>query len=538
MSEGDLYSLIGKGIGAPGVLDPISFSMTSEPSVRGVIVIGADHRISFANSGINGLLAVDASDMVGKDAGDVVGILKDRFQNPDAYEQRSSWLRDNPDKASEDVMELVVPEHRILHRYSTPLLDAHGQPTIRVEVYSDITKRRQLEDANITLYKHICSAYEELKSTQDQLLQSEKLRAIGEIASGVAHDFNNTLGIILGNIQLLLRTAQDEKMRSRLMSVEQAALDGAETVRRIREFTKIQPDEPLSTIDLSTMVTAVVEVMRPSWESGMHARDCHIGLEFDLGDNVHAAGISAEIREVLANVLLNSVQAMPDGGALSISTGRSESSSWVRIADTGCGMTEDVRKRVFDPFFTTKGVEGTGLGMSVAYGIVKRHRGSISIESTPGEGTAITISLPAVSTFEPEKVEKRPIESTEAIPAKILVVDDQELFAQAFSGMLSEYGHAVCVARSGPEAIEQFKSEPFDLVFTDLGMPGMSGWQVAKSIKDMDPETPVVLMTGWGSEVDTDRLAESQVDMVLSKPVKMEDLSGIVSNALSRNRDK
>ena len=516
---------------------PFAFNLPAESSTRGVIVTDAEHRIRFTDSRICSLLSIDPSELLGKDVGEVVRTtLKHRFSDPADYERRSEWLRENPLGTAEDVMELVAPEPRILHRYSTPLVDENHQPVGRIEVYSDITRRRQLEEANAVLYSEARAAYEELKAAQDQLVQSEKLRAIGEIASGVAHDFNNTLGIILGNVQLLLRTVKDPKLHSRLRAMEQAALDGAETVRRIREFTRIQPDEPLISIDLSGLAAEVADVMMPSWQGSMQTRDRQIALELDLADDVFGPGIAAEIREVLANVLLNAVQAMPDGGTVRISTGRSEASAWVRIADTGIGMAADVRKRVFDPFFTTRGVEGMGLGMSVAYGIVKRHNGKITVDSIPGEGTTVTISLPAAPEGPKEKVAGRPVEPPAALPARILVVDDEEMFAQVFVEMLSECGHAVAVARSGADAIEQFKAAPFDLVFTDLGMPEMSGWQVARSIKDLAPTTPVVLLTGWGTKVDEDRLAESQVDIVLAKPVRMEELSAIVSTVLAGHR--
>ena len=510
----------------------LSFNIPAEAGTRGIIVTDADHQIRFTDSRICDLLGIDPSDVMGKDVGELARALKDCFRNPDAFEQQCDWLRRNPHETAEDVMELVIPEHRILHRYSTPLLDENRNPVGRIEVYSDITKRRQLEESNITLYKQVCSAYEELKATQDQLLQSEKLRAVGEIASGVAHDFNNTLGIILGNIQLLLRTLDDPKASQRLQAIEQAALDGAETVRRIQEFTRIQPDEPLSVVSLGALVTSVVDMLKPSWQDLMEARDRWIDVELDLAEDAFAAGIAAEIREVLANVLLNAIQAMPEGGVISVSTGHSDTSAWVGIADTGVGMTEEVRKRAFDPFFSTRGVEGTGLGLSVAYGIVKRHNGRILIDSNPGEGTTVTVFLPIAREGLEKQVGEQPAEPS-VLPIRILVVDDEEMFAQVFVDMLSECGHAVCIANSGREAIEQFKARPFDLVFTDLGMPEMSGWQVARSIKDIEPDTPVVLLTGWGMEVDEERLAESEVDMVLSKPVKIEDLSAIVSQALT-----
>lgn len=521
----------------PDSPSPLSFRISSEAGARGVIVTDIDHKIAYIDSRICQLLGVEGSELIGGEIGQVVhNVLKNRFKDPDEYEKRSMWLAENPTQTVEDVMELAKA-HRVLHRYSTPLLDDKGQPTGRIEVYSDITKRRQLEETNSMLYKQMCSAYDELRAAQDQLVMSEKLRAIGEIASGVAHDFNNTLGIILGNIQLLLRKAEDEKTRSRLQAVEQAALDGAETVRRIREFTKIQPDEPLSLVNLSELASSVVNVMRPSWESSADASQRRVDVQFDLQVGVLASGIAAEIREVLTNIILNSVQAMPSGGNIFISTGKSDGYASISVRDTGIGMTDEVKKRIFDPFFTTKGVEGTGLGMSVAYGIVKRHNGQLSIDSTPNEGTTICISLPAAEPGSEIVAGSKTLAGAKSVePVRILVVDDEELLAQVFVDMLSEDGHFVCVAGSGRAAIDQFKQEPFDLVFTDLGMPEMSGWQVAKGIKDIEPSTPVVLVTGWGTKVDEGQLKDSKIDMVLSKPVKIDDLSSAVSRVLSQKK--
>jgi len=515
--------------------ESLSFNLPAGSSARGVIVTDSEHRIRFTDRGIRALLSCH-EDLTGRDIAQFASAVRERFADPDDFERRTQRLMEHPTETVEDVMELVTPKGRVLHRYSAPLLNEHGNPAGRIQVYSDITRRRRLEDTNVHLYEQVRAAYDELKATQAQLVQSEKLRAVGEIASGVAHDFNNTLGVILGNIQLLQRKTEDPDMLARLQAMERAALDGAETIRRIQEFTRIQPDEPLAPVDLSRLAQTVIEVMSPTWESAMRARDRRIDVEFQPGEDAVAAGIAHEIREVLANVLLNAVQAMPDGGRIRISTGRSESQAWMRIEDTGIGMAKEVRGRIFDPFFTTKGVEGSGLGMSVAYGIVKRHRGKISVESEVGKGTSVTILLPASDGVRGSECGVRSAECgvrSSVLPARILVVDDEELFARVFVEMLSECGHAVCVARSGPEAIMQFKESPFDLVFTDLGMPEMSGWQLAKNIKELKPGTRVILLTGWGAKVDDEQLAASKIDMVLSKPVSMEDLSSAIGSVLA-----
>jgi signal transduction histidine kinase/ActR/RegA family two-component response regulator len=508
--------------------------MSPESSMRGVIVTDRENKVRFTDSKICDLLGVKSEELVGRDTVELASeTLGRQFSNPEEFERRAVWLTEHPEATSEHVFELATPFKRILYLYSTPLLDNELQAVARVEVYSDITKRRELEDANASLYKQVCSAFEELKAAQHQLVQSEKLRAIGEIASGVAHDFNNTLGIILGNIQLLMRGTTDEKVQRRLKAIEQATLDSKETVRRIREFTLQQPEEPLQPVDLSALVGSVVDMTQGGWTASMQARGLDLEVKCDLGQGVFCLGIAAEIREVLTNILLNSIQAMPGGGSISISTSCSEGTAYLEVVDSGVGMAQAVADRVFDPFFTTKGVEGTGLGMSVAYGIVKRHHGQISVESRQGEGTTVTVSLPTVDESPEIELAERSAGASPGRSARILIVDDEPGFVEVFADMLVEHGHEVCVAGSGEQAVARFASEHFDLVFTDLGMPGMSGWQVAKSIKALRPSVPIVLLTGWGAEIDQACLADAQVDLVLSKPVDLETLSDVITKALA-----
>ena len=423
----------------------------------------------------------------------------------------------------ESVFELNGSDKQVIHCYSAPLFDSKGEWMGRTEVYSDITKRRKLEAA-------VKRAYDELKATQELLVQSEKLRSVGEIASGVAHDFNNTLGIILGNIQLLMNTVSDDGVCAKLKRAEQAALDGVETVRRIQEFTRRQPQVAPSLIDLSEMAAELVEMMKPVYSDETSGRK--IEVKVDLLPKAPAMGVAAEIRQVLTNIFLNAVQAMPDGGVLTISTERKGTFSCIGIADTGIGMNEEIKNRIFDPFFTTRGVEGTGLGMSVAYGIIKRHEGNISVESEPGNGAKVTILLPTASENSAIIAETLPEEAESTESLRILVVDDEEMFAQVFAEMLSEFGHVVCVVNRGSEAIELVRKEKFDLIFTDLGMPGMSGRQVAEAIKNIQPDIPIVLLTGWDRQVIEEDLGGAPVDMVLSKPIKIENIPAVVAEAM------
>ena len=491
------------------------------------MLIDTDHRVASTDGSIFRLLDVSPDDLLGRDVTEVVrSSLKHRFKDPDTYEASFERLLCNPDEILEEALVTAGPIALVIHRYSAPLFDQHHRLLGRVEIYSDITKRREIEAS-------VRDAYEQLKATQERLIQSEKLRAVGEIASGVAHDFNNTLGIILGNIQLLLRTVKDESALSRLRAAERAALDAVDTVRRIQAFTQAKLQGSSVVVDLGKVVSEVAEMTKPVWKDEMQGRGCSVRMILDTAETAHVLGDSSDIREVLINIVLNALQAMPAGGSIRISTGHSKSWSWVGVEDNGAGMSEDVRRRVFDPFFTTRGVEGTGLGMSMAYGIIKRHGGRISVESEVGKGTVVTVFLPTAQ--EGSMAEEAPIEQvvTSSQRARILVVDDEELFADVMAEMLTECGYVTCVARSGAEAMDRFKEEEFDMVFTDLGMPHMSGLQLARALKDIEPHTPVALLTGWGETLTDGDLGETYVDIVLSKPIKLEKLSSVVAEVLN-----
>jgi CheY-like chemotaxis protein len=203
----------------------------------------------------------------------------------------------------------------------------------------------------------------------------------------------------------------------------------------------------------------------------------------------------------------------------------------VRIADSGIGMTEDVKRRVFDPFFTTKGVTSSGLGMSVSYGIAKRHGGEILVESEPGKGTTFILHLP-VGYGEEKPLERTAPPPPESRGARILVIDDEDSVRNVLSQMLTVKGHVVELAPSGEEGIERFKGGKFDLVFTDLGMPRISGWEVGKAIKEINPTVPIAMITGWGLELDKKKMTESGIDLVITKPFDLDQVVRLVYEAI------
>jgi PAS domain S-box-containing protein len=373
----------------------------------------------------------------------------------------------------------------------------------------DITQRQQMEKA---------------------LVQSEKLRALGEMASGVAHDFNNILSAIIANAQLLEAASPNPDWRHRLHLIQVAAKDGAETIKRIQEFSRVRKDKNFSAIDLNQLIEQVVLITSPRWKDQSQRLGKTISLNTQLQDLPTLAGNPSEIKEVITNIIFNAVDALPQGGEINIRTWQEEQTACLTISDTGAGMPTQVRRRVFDPFFTTKGVTNSGLGLSVSYGIIRRHDGQIEVESQEGAGTTFTIRLPLTEVPQPEAKEEPP--QLNGQKARILLVDDEEMVLETLSEVLSGEGHQVVTASGGRQALERFSGGSFDLVLTDLGMPEMSGWELAATIKQQDPAMPVAMITGWGAEFSPEQLHERGVDLVLAKPFECSQVAGLVSRAL------
>ena len=379
--------------------------------------------------------------------------------------------------------------------------------------------------SNARLFEEMRGAYEELRQTQTQLVQSAKLNALGEMAGGVAHDFNNILAAILGRTQLLMQKLPDADVRRQLQVIEQAALDGAHTVRRVQEFTRVRNDESFETLDVNHVVMGVVELTRTAWEAGAKRRGIAINVEVELNAALPIAGNASELREVFTNLVLNAMDAMPWGGHLAITTESDDREVRVRFEDNGVGMDRETREKVFDPFFTTKHVKGTGLGLSVAYGIVSRHRGEIEVQSEVDIGTTFTLRFP---------VGERAGPFATACPAgplprlRALVVDDEEPVLTVMADLLGALGQEVRIAHGGAAGLERFEHESFDVVFTDLGMPEVNGWDLALGVKARRPATPVVLVTGWGYQLEGGAAHAHGVDFVLPKPFSLEEVEQVL----------
>lgn len=370
-----------------------------------------------------------------------------------------------------------------------------------------------------------------MKDLQDRLTRGEKLRALGELAAGVAHDFNNNLGIILGRTQLLLMRATEPELTSGLNVIRQAAMDGGEAVRRIQQFSRVREDRAHDVLDLHGIAEEVVEITRSKWKNESERRGVKVNVTLEAEKPLPILGSRAEIREALTNLIFNSVDALPAGGSIAIRVRGEGTTSILEVADSGVGMSEDVKSRMFEPFFTTKGTSGNGLGLSMVYGIVSRHKGAVEVDTAPGKGTVVRMRFPTTS-LESASVPKGP--GTQApYRARVLVVDDEPEILSVLREALERSGHEVETASSGSEGIERSRNGRFDVVLSDLGMGEVSGWDVAKAVRKNGKGKPVLgLVTGWGATISEDLVKAHGVQFVIAKPFDVEDLVSKVNQAI------
>ena len=376
----------------------------------------------------------------------------------------------------------------------------------------------------------------ERREIEQKFQQAENIHALGEMSGGLAHNFNNVLSAILGRAQLLKRDITAPDILHGLEVIEKAAQDGAATIQRIQEFTGVRTDQKFDTININEPIRDSIKLTRTLWQDEANKKGLRINIKTYFNQEPQVEASASEMREVFTNLILNAIEAMPEDGNITICSDIISDQANITIQDEGTGMDEEILKRVFDPFFTTRGVKGTGLGLSVTYGIIHRHNGEISIQSEPGVGTTITINLPLspaqMATPAPQ-VEKAPA-AKELETAKILVVDDDVEPRELLNDILEFGGHTVLTADSGQNALNILDNEKdIHIIFTDLGMPGMSGWDLSKEIKARNPKSVVAVITGWGTQLDPERIATCGIDRVIAKPFQVDQINELVSACLN-----
>ena len=389
------------------------------------------------------------------------------------------------------------------------------------------------------LHNALQQAYDDLRQTQEAVMQQERLRALGQMASGIAHDINNAVSPVALYTDSLLESEPNLSPRTRqCLEVTQRAIeDVAHTVGRMREFYRQGgPDMPFTEVDLNRLVPQVIDLTRARWSDMPQQRGIVIDVKTSLAPKLPAlSGIESEIREALTNLVFNAVDAMPEGGTMTLRTSpeaRRFDVARIRACPNrsdrhrrrhGRGYTQ---RRCLEPFFTTKGERGTGLGLAMVYGVAQRHGAEIEIESAPGQGATVRMSFPVAVARDEAKPG-----APNFLPSRmrILVVDDDPLLIRSLRDALEGDGHKVTTASGGQEGIDMFRSmqlrpDSFDVVITDLGMPYVDGRKVAGAVKAASPSTPVILLTGWGQRLVAENDVPPHVDHVLDKPPKLRKL--------------
>jgi PAS domain S-box-containing protein len=384
------------------------------------------------------------------------------------------------------------------------------------------------------LYAALQRAYEELRQSQQITLQQERLRALGQMASGIAHDINNALSPAALYAQSLIERDHtlSERAREYLVIIQRAIEDVANTVARMREFYRPRDTElTLAPVDINRTLQQVIDLTRARWSDMPQERGIVIRMQTDFEANLPAImGAEHEIRDALTNLILNAVDAMPGGGTITLRSrtdtrSTSGPSVFVEVCDTGVGMSAALRSQCLEPFFTTKGERGTGLGLAMVYGMVQRHSSELEIDSELGAGTTMRLIFPVAASASAQQAATAPL----LRPLRLLIIDDDPLVLESLQEALAHDGHGIAVADGGQAGIDAFvaslqQPERFSAVITDLGMPHVDGRTVASAIKSLAPETPVVLLTGWGHRLLADNDVPEHVDRLLSKPPKLAEL--------------
>jgi signal transduction histidine kinase/ActR/RegA family two-component response regulator len=385
-------------------------------------------------------------------------------------------------------------------------------------------------------FEKLQAAYESVKSAQEKLVASEKIKALGQMAAGVAHDFNNALTVIMGKAQIGVDriadgTVDSETLRANLETIIRVSSKGAERIKRIQDYTRIRKDVPDGPVDINSVIREALELTRPKWNEESKAQGRSIDVRIELTDVPPVCGNVYELTQVMENLIFNAAEAMPQGGELTFKTYAEGNSIVLQVSDTGIGMSEESQGRVFEPFFTTK-EDGQGLGSSIIYGIVERHGGEIAVDSKPGEGSTFTVRLPRPQAISlgagRPAVQAADAERT----VRILLVDDDELVLETYQEGLSLKGHQVVVAHNGSEALLALNKGGFDVMITDLSMSGMAGLELAERAKKIAPALPIILLSGWAIQHAEKQIKQVGIDYVVSKPCSIEALGNIIQEAI------
>jgi len=492
---------------------------TSEKKFRTLVEKASDIIFSLTSDGIFNYVSPNWKEILGHEIKEVQGQNFLKFIHPEDINKVSSCMLDfNTTGKSKNYC-----EYRVKHKNG----EWRWHVTTLTPQYNDEKK--------INSFIGIAHDISERKKAENAIIESQRLSAIGEMASAVAHDFNNSLQIIFGNLDVVMLDKNiPPQIKNHLDTIKTSATDASARVQLLQRFSgKKQSSTRYYKVDLNKIVKDVVIQSRPLWKDRQEEKGIEIIIETKYADIPSSVGNEGELRSVVYNLVKNSVEAMPYGGTIFLETGKGENGIFVRITDTGTGMDEETKTRVFQPFFTTKGFEiGRGLGMSGAYSIIQEHKGELKIlQSSLGKGTTIEVLLPFYDDDQIPDETKTINEFTGT--ARILWVDDEPMIREIASELLDALGHKGTMVSSGMEALEMLDKEDFDLVITDIGMPKMSGWQLSDKIYEKyNGKIKIAALTGWGNQFDEGEKNEHNIDFVLTKPIKINELKSLIDKSM------
>jgi PAS domain S-box-containing protein len=388
----------------------------------------------------------------------------------------------------------------------------------------------------------------DIKKAEETLLQTARIKAVGDMAGGVAHNFNNLLQVLMGRAQMALahlelRNLSDAKKN--LDQILQTSRLGAETVRRLQDFSRVHVDEELlegKVFDLSDAVSEAIEVSKPWWRTRPEKEGISVTVHRKLQSECLVKGKENEVFEVIINLMKNAAEALPEGGQIRVRTRVAETQVVLQVQDNGIGIPKENLGKLFEPFWTTKGVDGTGMGLATCYAIIKRHQGEISVHSEEGKGATFSVRLPLADKC--DETGRTESEQELGMKLRILVIDDMEPVVTILKEGLTQYGQTIFTAQSGKAGMEIYQETEVDVVISDLGMPEMNGWEVGKRIRTISlakgkPKTPFILLTGWAGQIaEKDKISESGVDAVVDKPVVITKLLEAIRNVTQETKTK
>ena len=493
-----------------------------------ILVLDGQAIVRFASPSVTKMLGYDAHEFVGRNLLDFLHV-EDRENAVFVLTQS----REKRDFSLEFRFRHRDGAWRGLEAIGRTITEDDGSVQIVINA-RDITDRILEQEAlRESIIRHL-KTQTELQKTQQKVIQQERMAAIGQMASGIAHDFSNALMPVLGFSEILLNRPEAlkdlEKVRKYVEMINVSARDAMQIVGGLREFYRQkEKSENLLPMNVNHAIEQAVLLTQPKWKEEARAKGVNVDVTMKLTALPETVGNEASLREAFTNLIFNAVDAMPRGGRIHFESRLEHEQICIEISDTGVGMDEETRQRCFEPFYSTKGRNGTGLGLSMVYGVVRRHDGTIEVKSRSGNGSTFVICIPVRSTEGLENGKTAPEAAKAARKLSVLVVDDEAMVREVLSEYLSGDGHSVETACDGRQALEIFKKKPFDLVITDRAMPEMSGDQLTLAIKQLSPGMPLVMLTGFGELMKAKGEHPQGVDYLLSKPLTFEAYREVIA---------